>query len=73
MPVLNELKKDVLNNTKSKTIYEENHQIYQLCQKLRQIRKEKNLSYKIKSHRLISTTDIILLYHIHHICQEIFF
>ena len=46
MPVLNELKKDVLNNTKSKTIYEENHQIYQLCQKLRQIRKEKNLTQK---------------------------
>lgn len=42
LPVLNELKKDVLNNTKSKTIYKENHQIYQLCQKLRQIRKEKN-------------------------------
>ena len=46
LPVLNELKKDVLNNTKSKTIYEENHQIYQLCQKLRQIRKEKNLTQK---------------------------
>ena len=30
LPVLNELKKDVLNNTKSKTIYKENHQIYQL-------------------------------------------
>ena len=46
LPVLNELKKDVLNNTKSKTIYKENHQIYQLCQKLRQIRKEKNLTQK---------------------------
>ena len=45
MPVLNELKKDVLNNTKSKTIYKENHQIYQLCQKLRQIRKEKNFKH----------------------------
>ncbi|MFQ9044844.1 MAG: helix-turn-helix domain-containing protein [Anaerobutyricum hallii] len=46
MTLLNELKKDVLNNTKSKAIYEDEQQLYELCKKLKQIRQRKHFTQK---------------------------
>ena len=36
MALLNELKNEVLNNNKSRAIYEQEQEIYELCKKLKQ-------------------------------------
>lgn len=46
MALLNELKNEVLNNNKSRVIYEQEQEIYELCKKLKQIRQEKNFTQK---------------------------